>query len=170
MSPSPDDPPAISAVPVLGDPAGAGEWIGAWRGDPPAFVTRLPADDPGRPPAVIVAVERFPEEWPAARVRELLGAWPLSAWVVAVGPWAAGGGRTGSPWPAPLRCSFAESRRRVAAALRGDRVPAATDSPERVYLEPAREPGGGVAPLARASGSRGGPWDPAAVQSAASSS
>ena len=73
-----------------------------------------------------MAVDRFPEEWPAVRVRGLVDRFPLSAWVVAVGPWAGGGGRTGSPWPSGARCSFAEAAVRIGEAVAAGSVPPLT--------------------------------------------
>ena len=128
----PDAPPP--PTPVFGDPRAVRDWVAAWRGEPAAFLTGGPDRPAGDPPRVCVAVERFPEEWPPTRVRALLAAFPLSAWVVACGPWAASGGRTGSPWPPAVRCDVAESRRRVAAAVRGEPVPGVTDSSEAGVL------------------------------------
>ena len=122
--------PDAAPIPVFGDARAAGDWAAAWRTGRPPLLLGGPERPAGEAPTVCVAVERFPEEWPRARVRALLAAFPLSAWVVACGPWAAGGSRTGSPWPAAVRCDGPESRRRVAAAVRGDRVPGVTDGAE----------------------------------------
>ena len=117
-------------TPVFGDPRAVRDWAAAWRGELMPFLTGGPDRPAGDPPRVCVAVERFPEEWPPTRVRALLAAFPLSAWVVACGPWAASGGRTGSPWPVAVRYDWAESRRRVSAAVRGEPVPGVTDGAE----------------------------------------
>ena len=118
-------------VPIFGEPRAVRRWVRAERADGLRFVTGgspgagvTPA--PQSTPPVCVAIERFPEEWPAARVRGLVDRFPLSAWVVAVGPWATGGARTGSPWPGGTRCSFAEATVRVAEAIAAGTVPPLT--------------------------------------------
>ena len=134
-------------VPIFGEPRAVRRWVRAERANGSRFV---PGDSPGAggtpaphtSPPVCVAVERFPEEWPAARVRGLVDRFPLSAWVVAVGPWATGGGRTGSPWPGGARCSCAEALVRVAEAVASTNVPPPTAGRADVGGPPA-----GVGPV-----------------------
>ena len=116
-------PTAPAPIAVFGTPRAALRWTRVYAS--PALPFRAYGFD-GEPlaePAACVAVERFPEEWPAAAVRRLLDRFPLSSWIVACGPWANGGARTGSPWPPALRCGDAEALRRTAAALRGEPTP-----------------------------------------------
>ena len=110
-------------VPIFGEPRAVRRWVRTAQVGGVRWITRETAS--GGSPPVCVAIERFPEEWPAARVRGLVDRFPLSAWVVAVGPWATGGARTGSPWPGGTRCSFAEATVRVAEAIAAGDRPAA---------------------------------------------
>ncbi|QDT17245.1 hypothetical protein [Alienimonas californiensis] len=127
-------------VPVFGTERAVRRWAAARRSEAVRFVAGL---GEGAEPAVCVAVERFPEEWSAAAVRGLLDRFPLSAWVVACGAWANGGARTGSPWPAALRCGEAEAARRVLVAVRGEPTPGPLADDR-----PAPCPPPGVGPLA----------------------
>lgn len=118
--------PAAPAPPVLvhGEPAAVRRWIRRQAGGVGRFVAGETGDkDAGAAPPVCLAIERFPEEWSPNAVRALTDRWPLSAWIVACGPWASGGGRTGSPWPAAVRCGEPEAARRIAAAVRGEPIP-----------------------------------------------
>ena len=126
-------------VPIFGEPRAIREFV---RRAPSEAFRFVAGETAGGTPPVCAAVERFPEEWPAGRVRTLLDRFPLSAWVVACGPWAAGGGRTGSPWPAALRCRDAEAAVRIAAAVRGERVPTLLGGEN-----PAPTPPPGVGPV-----------------------
>ncbi|NNJ26041.1 hypothetical protein LzC2_21200 [Planctomycetes bacterium LzC2] len=114
------DPPVL--IPAFGTPRAVRRWI---RTHPAAGVRFVACGFNGEgfetndDPLVCVAIERFPEEWPHNSVRTLLDRFPLSDWIVACGPWANGGDRTGSPWPAALRRGNAEGLRAALAALDG---------------------------------------------------
>ena len=127
-------------VPVFGEARAVRRWARTERIEDVRWRTRETAT--GDAPPVCVAIERFPEEWPAVRVRGLVDRFPLSAWVVAVGPWATGGARTGSPWPDGTRCSSVEALVRVAEAVASKNVPPLTAGRTGVSGPPA-----GVGPV-----------------------
>jgi hypothetical protein len=68
-------------------------------------------------PDLVTICQLWPDEYTAAEVRQLMGAFPLARLICCYGPWCASDGRTRDVWPLSVRVPAAFAAQRIALEL-----------------------------------------------------
>jgi hypothetical protein len=68
-------------------------------------------------PDLVTICQLWPDEYTAAEVRQLLGAFPLARLICCYGPWCSSDGRTRDVWPLSIRVPAAFAAQRIALEL-----------------------------------------------------
>jgi hypothetical protein len=61
----------------------------------------------------VIVCQHWPDEYTAAEVRQMLGAFPLARLICCYGPWCASDGRTRDVWPLSVRVPAEFAPRRI---------------------------------------------------------
>lgn len=101
----------------------------------------------GRPPELVVVLQRWPDEFSAKEADAVLARWPLARVVCVSGPWCDSDGRTREHWPLVTRAPAATAIERLRRELDGLRrqqpgLPATASRTETFAALSEASPGG----------------------------